>query len=346
MILAALLLAGSAAVLPEGEFYSFSLEGRGTNVGKGGMVHGATDVYNDGSTRARPGEVGYAWITFGNFKRPHDLCNDACGGVGSKEDPEQVKRERLVRAPHLFWAEFRPEPAEFGKVRFQLRWERWLTEASGRSTKVGGDFRTIEMFEGQVHVLDFVAVEPDAESYCARSVLVQVQAGVVESPALESARLRYDLWLRHTDAGGRATTRRAQVSGNQGDEVDFEFEPMRFPTDARVPDDGDRVEATVRAGGAVRGRVRPDGTIELRLGATRWTSAGAEGAVVRGGIGDPGVRVFSVRSGETVSVPFPPAHGRHGVSPKSDRGEFVWIDAGRVYAGHTDELILTVTRER
>lgn len=346
MILAALVLATTVSALPEGEAYVFSIEALGSHISKGAVLNGAADMWSTGSTTARPGEVGYAWVTFGALRNPRDLCMDSSGSVSSRQNPQEVKREFLLRAPHLFWAEFRPEPAEFGKVRFELSWERWLTDASGRSARIGGDRRMIEIREGQDHYLDFVSVEPSAESYCSRNVLVKVTAGVHESPSIERSRVGYDLWLRHTDAGGKATTRRVTLSGKQGEEVRFEFEPLRFPTDVRVPDDGDIVEASVRAAGAVRGRVRPDGSIELRLGATRWTSATAAGDDVLGGIGEPGEKVFTVRPGETVSVPFPPAHGKHGVPPKVFKGQFGTIDAAEVFAGHTDELILTVTRER
>ncbi|MDX1388039.1 MAG: hypothetical protein R3344_02560, partial [Acidobacteriota bacterium] len=108
--------------------------------------------------------------------------------------------------------------------------------------------------------------------------------------------------------------------------------------------------------GALRGRVRPDGSIDVRLGATRWVDAEKAGTPRRGGIGGGGTKVFSVLAGETVSMVLPAPGGRNGVSVtttvktqgaevKSDSTE-VWVDNKEFFAGHQDELILTVTRER
>ncbi len=62
--------------------------------------------------------------------------------------------------------------------------------------------------------------------------------------------------------------------------------------------------------GSVKGRLRPDGSIDVRLDASRRIGAVRSGHPRLGWVRDGGNDDFTVRPGETVEMVLPPASGR------------------------------------
>jgi hypothetical protein len=308
--------------------YSVSLEARGTHVGSG-LVFGQTEMVSDAGAEVSVGESAYVYLSF--WRLPSgDYCNRASGGSGSLEEMRQHQPEPGHEA---FLATIRPLGTEIGKVRFEVDWERLRRDGSGPAVRVGGDVRVVEMPEGEIHVLDFLAGKPTADSYCYANVSIGVRAGVREDEALAGARFGYDVWWKHTDDKGRVDTRRFVGSGRQGETLSFNLGERRQP----VPEthEGKRWDSILEMVGEVQARARADGQIDLRLGAGRWVSTELTGTPRTGGIGDGGRKVVTVSPGETIALRLP-----------SPRGRAEFVDSKAFYAGHTDELILTVTREK
>jgi hypothetical protein len=310
------------------DHYVVTLEAQGTYVTKG-LVYGQTDTVADGGVVARPGEAGTAFLSF-HDQPSGEVCNHASGSTGSVVE---ARNEFLLPNTELFTATVRPLGAKIGKVRFEVAWERHHRGAVGPGARVGGDVRTVEMPEGEFHALDFLQGHPTADSSCYSNVVIGVRGRIKEDEQFAGVRFGYDVWWRHTDAQGRVENRRFVGTGLQGERVGFNLGERR----ELVPEakDGKHWESILEVSGEVQARAKADGRIELRLGAGRWIDTEPAGTPRRGGIGDGGRKLVTVTSGETIALRLPTPGGRT---------EFV--DSRSFYAGHTDELILTVTREK
>ncbi|HKQ61804.1 MAG TPA: hypothetical protein VJS92_10955 [Candidatus Polarisedimenticolaceae bacterium] len=302
----------------------------------------------------QPVAAGSGYVAMGIFDangKPHpSLLNKGSGGL--------LTDAVLEDAWQVWAADSRVLSSQVGEVTLEVNWKHYVSGRKGEPRVVGGDTRRIVLREGEHHILDTLS-PPSAElapdsGYA--NVMVGIEATVEEDPQLASERLRYDLWYEHASADGRKERRRFQAVGRQGEKLDYQFGLLRFS----VPDvklaDGTEIDSLIEVSGTLQGRVRRDGSIDLRLGAGRWVSAVIAGEPRQGGIGDGGGKVVSIVPGEAVSLTLPVPQGKCGVGPKSSSfvpsgsrravpGE-VWVDNHAFYAGHQDSLILTVTRDR
>jgi hypothetical protein len=151
--------------------------------------------------------------------------------------------------------------------------------------------------------------------------------------------------------------RRFRGTGRQGEAVQFSFAPLRFPVSGVSFADGSKVDVTLEILGSLRGRVRSDGSIDLNLSATRWVDLVPSGTTSRGGTAGRGRKVVTVITGETVALGLPVPTGSTVVSPTAFRGSTdsrkltqagpneIVVNYEQFFAGHADDLIVTVTRE-
>ena len=87
--------------------------------------------------------------------------------------------------------------------------------------------------------------------------------------------------------------------------------------------------------GSIRGRVRDDGQLEVSLAAARRMVHGL------GSSGEEsGVKVFTTRAGEAVSIELPPPRGWS--STTNSGGSRTLLDYQELFKGHTTALVLTV----
>ena len=268
------------------------------------------------------------------------LVQSVSGGVPAGVPWESARERLLGRCPLAWWAAITPRRTEFGKVRLDVRWERLASARRGQAEVSLAGRRTVEMPEGEAHVLDFVAGGSDDAPGTYRNVVVRLAAEMREDPELESASLRYSLWLRHRTNGKDVPTRRILLVGRQGEETPFRFLPLRFDLADVSRREGSPFELILEVAGSVRGRARPDGSVEMRLSSTRWIGITRKGEAREGGIGGDGVKVFSVSPGESVALEFPPPEGR--VAMAGGEPHVVLADH---FAGSDTAIILTVDRE-
>lgn len=359
----AIAVAATAVLLAPGARGQMASEGRGERfrielqrltTPRDERRHEGATVSASSGCATEPGEACVMYQALGSFDPTDRADIDRSGssnGTVFRHEAEARLAELLGTYPLVWWVEATALPAEFGRVAFDVAWERLEAGTRGDHRPVAGGRRRIELREGARHVLDFVAFGAGS-AY--QNAVLQIELGVEEDPALAGERLRYDLWYRHREPNGAETARRFASAGLQGETVEFRFVPLRYGVPGARLGDGSGVDTILEISGTVQGRVRADGTIDLELRASRWVDAEPAGSPRRGGIGDGGSKQLNLRPGETVSLVLRAPGGTAGVSRSGASADHsgsgaprmeVNVDMQEFFAGHEDSLILTVTRE-
>lgn len=181
-------------------------------------------------------------------------------------------------------------------ARVWIRWTRRVLDP--RLVEAGDVVREYEarLTDGDNFVLDLVRPRAGTNAEC-DGVVVQMGLAFTETPDLANAVLDYDVWLVHREANGREVLDRMSGRGLQGHSVDYLFKRLRYDTNGS-PEPAGPVDVELR--GSVKGRVRPDGQIDLAVGARR--------TVLKSRIGNSrgGNKQATVSDGETIELEMPP----------------------------------------
>lgn len=351
------------AAIPE----SFSLEGgmihvgiriQGTDFSKG--VHGETSQIASAGYSLAVGQSAFLYAGVGQFDQEGfdagNLCTNFIGSEGILR-----KQDFLLQSPHVWFIEVQVLPGEFGKISLQTNWEHYYSKQRGYAQKAGGDVRQIILREKESHFLDYVNIKTSDKFLCNSNIIVEITGEIEEDATLKDELIRYDIWLQHKGKSGEVEDRRCITLGRQGDKTDFYFFPLRFPIPEGTLSDGSSLETILEISGTLQGRIRSDGTILVELNAMRWIDAERVGSSRRGGVGDGGTKIFSMKSGEPVQLvlPKPTGYSRFtdslknhtnnnpapDVSKDKNIGKGFVVDHGEFFEGHEDSLILTVTME-
>jgi hypothetical protein len=283
-----------------------------------------------------------------------DLCSRSIG-----TSPPELGAE----SAHVWSVGVRVLAATTQRIELEVDWARRDRTPAGDSER--GGRRVITLREGEAHMLDFLEAAPSGEGQrpCVINALYEIQADIVEDPALAQTRLRYDVWFVHETPDGRATAHRREATAGQGESVTLEFPELRWPV-RTVLADGSRAEVVGELSAGMLGRLRPDGSVDVSFSAGRWLGVAREGQPRRGGVGDGGRRLVNVQAGETIELVLPAPGGSHleyreqgqvrsGVIPGEGAGPggvrvddaSVRIDFGPFFEGHTMSLVVTATVE-
>jgi hypothetical protein len=180
-------------------------------------------------------------------------------------------------------------------ARIGIRWTRRVLDP--RVVDAADVIREYEarLTEGENFVLDLVRPPAGTNPEC-DGVVVQMGLEFSEAPDLANAVLDYDVWLVHREADGREVLDRMSGRGLQGHSVEYLFKRLRYDAHGFASPDGP-VDVELR--GSVRGRVRPDGQIDLAVGATR--------TVLKSRLGNArgGNKQATIRDGETIELEMP-----------------------------------------
>jgi hypothetical protein len=124
--------------------------------------------------------------------------------------------------------------------------------------------------------------------------------------------------------------------------VPFAFRPVRWPLQALAPSVAADLSIEEDVSGTIRGRVRPDGTIEASFTTARslvhtypngsWGSVGDES----------GRKSFSAQSGEVIKLEMPSLRG--GARLQSRDGSTLQANYGELFANHAASVIVRITR--
>lgn len=183
-----------------------------------------------------------------------------------------------------------------GGARVHVRWSRTVLQPG---VIADGDMhRELEvgLIEGHLTPIDLVRPIGAQASGC-DGVVVQMGLEYADSPQLESELLDYDIWLVHREPDGREVLDRSGSRALQGEQIRYLFKRLRYDKQGTPNAGGD---VSMQFGGWLRGRVRPDGRIDLAFGAQRMVT------IDRRGNGEHGNKTATLGDGETLEVELPP----------------------------------------
>jgi hypothetical protein len=234
--------------------------------------------------------------------------------------------ETLLETHALVWtASFEVLSASTDRIELRGRWRRLGKGARGRPEELAADpDARLNLREGDRVLLDF-ARSPDPR--CARSFALELSAELAEDPALAREQVGFEMWLVHESPGAEKRSDYLRLTATQGQELAFQFPHVRVPASVGSHEVATELHIDVR--GTVRGRIRPDGSIDLSLESERtlWYVA-PDGAGEH--VGDGGEKLLNVRPGEVLRVELP------GPTRNTQRPERY----ARDLAGHSFSLIL------
>jgi len=237
----------------------------------------------------------------GNPER--SLCVSAVGAGSPDEDA-------LARSVHGWRARFEVLAATMEQITLRVDWSRETAARAGSRQVAAGDVRTITIKEGQSHTIDFLKA-PEGSTECGTSLRVDLSALIAEDERFADKRLAYDLWLVDEAPGQPKVTKYFAATARPGERVDFSFPSLRWPVpDARLSD-GQAVEVAANVNGSLRGRLRPDGSMDLYLEANRDLGLAPVGATASGGVGDGGRKALRLESGDVLNLVLPEPQGTH-----------------------------------
>lgn len=193
-------------------------------------------------------------------------------------------------------------------ARVAIRWTRDVMDPSlaGTSDMVR-EYET-RLHEGSRAVIDFLRPSEGEAPGC-DGVVVTMWLEFTDPPELAREVLDYDVWLVHRDSSGRETLERSRGRTLQGQEFQYRFPGVEYDQNGRFsPGGGFRADF----GGRVRGRVRPDGRVDLSVRAGRTVFKGKTGS------GDGGEKQTTIDSGETIELELP-AITDHGAGFEAQR---------------------------
>jgi hypothetical protein len=221
-----------------------------------------------------------------------------CLGTGVLVTPSLRNPFEDEKPPILTWVvSGTVRRASTDQIVAAYEWKRTMLGPDGapRSESVSDEVTLKE--DGRV-LLDLIPAVAQDPSGCLRNLALELGARIPEESAPPARHLAYDLWLVSRGAGP-ATTRRLQLIGKQGARVDFDFGPLVSGAPAGIPERSTgRFETTVT--GQVRGRLQPDGSLEIALFAQRGLS------YEHGTVAAHGEKVFRAATGEAVRLELPP----------------------------------------
>lgn len=223
------------------------------------------------------------------FRGPESLC---LRSIQTRRDPAALDGA----APVAWHVEARLAELGQGEATIDLRWARRVT----RADLVPAGFFTSEqrviLREGDMRILDLVRTTRRPPPEC-DSVALSFEVEFQGPREFEGAAIAYDLWLVQQDADGELVTDRYQVTARQAQQVDYFFRPIGYTVDGRRSVT-DSAAIVMNVSGAIRGRVRSDGNIDLTVDGSRQFSNAAGSAAVSSG----GRTMLTVRPGETIEV--------------------------------------------
>jgi hypothetical protein len=223
-----------------------------------------------------------------------DLCGGGTG-IGGAVDPAKA------RALHLWNVTVQPVHVKGEQIALNIDWKRFDAVPGGGYEARAGDRRTIAVDNGGRQVLDLVFAPADSGSHDT-SVLVQVEASLLEDPAVAETRLGYDLWLVDQDPAGRQVTRHMEIAGKHRETIAFRFLPIGWSSDGSPAPDDRRPDIVVELSGTLKGWLLPDGSVQIAVTPSRTVRA-ADGS------GSTGYRekTLTAKPGETIRMDIPPS---------------------------------------
>lgn len=232
------------------------------------------------------------------------FATDTLCGLGGAEVTAQNLEELLRRKMHVWKVTRTGVGHANGKITFDLEWSRF-DKGSGVPA-ASGKYR-LSLAEGAVYPIDMVRA-PGGGGCDTAAVVVEVEAGTIESAAHADETLYYDLWLKYDDGTGKKETRHFVATGKHGAAVPFDFSPLRFDMPTLTANQYD-LDLVTRVQGAIRGRIGDNRTVTIELDTKRMDRLErADDPTITTARGS-GRKVLELTFGETVEIELPAVTG-------------------------------------
>lgn len=256
---------------------------------------------------ATTGALAQSRGTVGGFPwRSDELCGTALSSTArGRRGPLDVSNAR-----YSWQLDVKMLSVETDKITFDVALAR--THRAEPMEIVRNTFH-LTLREDEPRIIDLVHGSP---SSACDTVFIELSASVAEEPAASRSSIDWDLWLNNGRAPGVA---QRHVITRHGEAGPFDFDAIKTTA---VTLDKETEEAYVQLTGQVRGRVRPDGSIDVALSTTRsvvfdpTVRANPLGLRNAGpGGGGSGQKNFIMKPGEAVKIVLPPTGGYPGYVP-------------------------------
>lgn len=264
-----------------------------------GDVRGGTYVGDD----MLPGESSLFNIAVGNA---NDLCYSSVW-TSPSSPPAAIQafaEKEEASAHYVYRFEVRTLEVMTDRIKFDLTWQRTSRITPGEVLR---RTQQLTLREGESRPVDLLHGKEGTNCV---SVVLQVTADIAAAAAPRANALEWDLWLGETT---QTDTAHRTLTSVPGESASFQFEPVS----TTAMEASGKVDAVlVHVYGQVRGRVRPDGSIDVALNTNRTVSFDLSGAPRRtipkdlSPAGGSGQKNFILKPGEAVKIVLPPIGGR------------------------------------
>jgi hypothetical protein len=259
-----------------------------------------------------------SFVFMPGFATSDDLCPTSLRVSLNPADLEQAAAAWFIEA--------RLVDMRDGEATVDLRWKRAVNRPDILPAGSFESGQRLVLREGEPGILDLVRVTGTEVRGCS-SFGLTYELRLAGAARLADTAIEYDLWLVHTDARGRQVTERYRTSGRQGEEAEYFFRPIGFARDGER--NAGQPALDLRVSGAVRGRLRTDGRIDLTVGGESFVFNTERS----GSVSTQGRTLLTVDEGETVEVELPAVGGQVN-----------GIDLGRIFEGQRTAVRITAHR--
>lgn len=264
-----------------------------------GDVHGGTYVGHD----MLAGESARLNVAVGDG---NNLCRSSVWSSPA-EPPAAIQafaEKQEASAHYVYRFDVRTLEVLTDRIKFDLTWQRTSRTTQG---EVLQRTQQLTLREGESRPVDLLH---DKEGTDCVSVILEVTAEMAEQSSQLAHEIDWELWL---SGNTQTVTAHRMLTTGQGDSAAFQFEPV---TASATQANGKVDPVLVHVYGQVRGRVRPDGTIDVALNTNRTVGFDLGGSprptIPRrlSSAAGSGQKNFTLKPGEAVKIVLPPLGGR------------------------------------
>lgn len=241
--------------------------------------------------------------------------------------------ESLLRShPLVYAANVKVVAAEMDRIQLTVDWKRFV-RSSGATHPFAGDHLEITLKEGERVVVDVLDRPTFLNPQCAgRNFMLEMTASIDEAPAFAERQIAYDLWLVHDAPQAKRVTSAWKATGKQGEKLHLQF-PDEVLRNAGEVGAEDQSPLKLKVEGNIRGRLRPDGSLDVAVELTQSIGTTHASRYQR-----EGVKRIRVQPSETVRLDIP----LEAPAGRDAQGE----QATERLRGHKLGLVLTATPVR
>jgi hypothetical protein len=267
-----------------------------------------------------PGESASFLVTAGHSDRENrELCSAGSSGPLNflPADQQANIAHQEATALYIWHIDVRMIEVRASSMAVDVSWQR--TSRGGPDERLQYSQRLV-LQQDESRVIDLIHTPPGGDCL---GVVVEVEAGITDAPALAAKAVEWDLWA----STGPKTSARQKIRSAQGETAAFMFDALAIPG-------SDNDEYVVFAG-TVTGRARQDGNVDIAIDVRPMTTTrekAAERIATMKNQGQRGSNVtalrkdFTAKPGEAVKIVVPMFLQRKTTNPANGRSGFAMVE--------------------